>query len=261
VIQEIKQRVIRCSDRRLCARLKHFKVFSKCTQVDFPLSDVFTMCYINHVSTSTTIMQVTVLVSSTLCKECIQKSNRYELITFNGKLSSFRSMRFSSSWIVCVSTLMLLSLSSLASSSSNIEFSASSDDESSCAHAKDKETCFGTIDDSSKTRCVWCSCAAIPSECLTQEQSNRVPPGVFDCQSPSHVLNRWKWVEHKDGTSFCDEGSTSGYMSIDPSIYDKDGEDKHLFYWMFPKRNSDVQDSSIPFIIWLTGGPGCSSSL
>jgi hypothetical protein len=172
-------------------------------------------------------------------------------------------MRFSSSWSIRVSNFMLMSLCLLVSSSSHVISSESNDEESSCITAKDKQTCFATIDDASKTPCVWCSCAAIPSECLTKEQSKRVPPGVFDCQSPSHVLQRWKWVEHTadDDKVFCDEGSTSGYMSIDPSIYDQDGEDKHLFFWMFPKRNSDVQDSSIPFIIWLTGGPGCSSSL
>jgi cathepsin A (carboxypeptidase C) len=61
----------------------------------------------------------------------------------------------------------------------------------------------------------------------------------------------------------CDVHSKSGYLSVKGSQYDENGEDKHLFYWMFDKRNSENDDSQedIPFVVWLTGGPGCSSTL
>jgi len=65
--------------------------------------------------------------------------------------------------------------------------------------------------------------------------------------------------------TFCDVNSKSGYVAVNQSSYDQHGEDKHLFFWMFEKRTNNnpnhIKDHDIPFIIWLTGGPGCSSSL
>ncbi|OAQ57785.1 serine carboxypeptidase [Pochonia chlamydosporia 170] len=43
----------------------------------------------------------------------------------------------------------------------------------------------------------------------------------------------------------------SGYL-------DDKAQDKHLFYWFFESRNDPAKD---PVILWIEGGPGCSSML
>lgn len=42
----------------------------------------------------------------------------------------------------------------------------------------------------------------------------------------------------------------AGYVTV--------GKNHHLFYWLFESRNSPATD---PWIIWMSGGPGCSSQL
>jgi cathepsin A (carboxypeptidase C) len=145
---------------------------------------------------------------------------------------------------------------------------------------------MGGMDDETNTPCTWCKCAAIPSECLSQEQAKLAPPGVFDCSIPGSVHGDDE--EEEDSTrrytfggteyvyelseaavdgEFCDPSSKSlsGYMDIKGSKYDENGENKHLFYWMFEKRptrnEEELKDEETPFVVWLTGGPGCSSSL
>lgn len=56
-------------------------------------------------------------------------------------------------------------------------------------------------------------------------------------------------------TGLCDSSvkSMSGYYSVD-----KESLDKNYFFWFFESRSQPTTD---PLVIWLTGGPGCSSQL
>jgi len=137
--------------------------------------------------------------------------------------------------------------------------------ESSCNQATSKDACYDTTDAVTGKLCEWCVAGAIPSECMSQEQAAALPESVFDCSTPGFFEFNDKQkhrLKTKEGNSdICDPSSKSisGYMDIKGSDYDKEGENKHLFFWMFEKRGDFDKDT--PFIVWLTGGPGCSSTL
>jgi len=171
-----------------------------------------------------------------------------------------------------VNALTLLSLSLTATASSVVtEEEYSLLKESPCNSVKNEKECYAT-DDGDGQSCVWCSCQAVPPVCVSPEQAQDLPDGVFDCSSPG-VFNFNDYQTHSlketpaENSDLCDPSSKmiAGYMDISGSKYDENGEDKHLFFWMFEKRPSEagveVKDEDIPFVVWLNGGPGCSSSL
>lgn len=170
-------------------------------------------------------------------------------------------------------SLSLLSIAPVALGQSPSLHAATAilEDASPCNVIRDAQQCLSTQDENGSS-CVWCECQAVPPVCVTEEQSASLPPGVFQCSSSAPGL--FKFVEDRthqlteidhDNSDMCDatSKSISGYMDIKGSKYDENGENKHLFFWMFEKRNQDEDLSSedIPFVVWLTGGPGCSSTL
>lgn len=156
-------------------------------------------------------------------------------------------------------------------------------EESSCNTAHDLHTCSRTTDSVTGLACEWCVAGAIPSECMSQDQAKLLPAGVFECSIPGQqrttTFQFQRYSRHQrtyhlnakqiEQTDICDPSSRSisGYMDISGSKYDATGEDKHLFFWMFEKRRPDppisteTSSEDTPFIVWLTGGPGCSSTL
>jgi cathepsin A (carboxypeptidase C) len=155
---------------------------------------------------------------------------------------------------------------------------------STCSKIHDSTDCAQSSDENGIS-CVWCECSAVPSVCMNMDQAQKMPPGVFDCNnSPDEEKKKEEHAfvtadaptyhtsstlyslrsDEVDG-SVCDPSSKSlsGYVDISGSKYDDNGEDKHLFYWFFEKRGmSSTKDAEdIPLILWLTGGPGCSSTL
>jgi len=174
-------------------------------------------------------------------------------------------------------------------------------DDSTCLSIKDEDKC-NVASDSNGVECVWCKCAAVPSECVSVEQSKALPDGVFDCatrndtdvsstaSTATSVVSSMLKTDTAHGDKYdaskltftledgevdrnlCDPKSKSysGYVDIEGSKYDADGEDKHLYYWFFEKRSASIDTSTeelkmameeIPLVLWLTGGPGCSSTL
>jgi cathepsin A (carboxypeptidase C) len=68
------------------------------------------------------------------------------------------------------------------------------------------------------------------------------------------ALKETTYVAGEDG--LCDATVTqhSGYFNINAP----NKTNEHYFYWMFESRNDPKND---PFILWMTGGPGCSGML
>ncbi|KAJ2526883.1 hypothetical protein IWW43_006162, partial [Coemansia sp. RSA 1935] len=73
----------------------------------------------------------------------------------------------------------------------------------------------------------------------------------WDNVANHHLLPGYQ-LRSKNVDGVCDAGVTqmSGYLDT--------ADDKHFFYWFFEAQNQ-TKGKDTPLVIWLNGGPGCSS--
>lgn len=126
--------------------------------------------------------------------------------------------------------------------------------QSPCNQAPTRDVCIQTLDEHDQP-CEWCEAGAIPSECMSTEQAQSLPAGVFDCSTPGFTFNTQVFgtaryllkttTPEPEISDICDASSKSlsGYIDIKGSDYDENGENKHLFFWMFEKRG-DISNST-----------------
>jgi hypothetical protein len=74
---------------------------------------------------------------------------------------------------------------------------------------------------------------------------------IIDNGSTTSATEEQQQPPQPSKSELCDvsSNSLSGYMDISGSEYDQSGENKHLFYWFFEKRDaidSDVSSADIP---------------
>mmetsp|Transcript_20642 Transcript_20642/g.30339 ORF Transcript_20642/g.30339 Transcript_20642/m.30339 type:complete len:557 (+) Transcript_20642:44-1714(+) len=167
--------------------------------------------------------------------------------------------------------------------------SVSITDDDICNLKDEKDACI-------TSECEWCTSSAsdLAVKCYSHDTAKEFPTGtVFECSGNNNgslkeeddssiSTTTTKSVEYEfephvthtltDGEvdpNLCDPTSPhsySGYMSVSGSKYDTSKKhEKNYFFWMFESRHTETvkegERHTIPLVIWLTGGPGCSSTL
>lgn len=91
-----------------------------------------------------------------------------------------------------------------------------------------------------------------PKSKATVDQNKPIDDGIYDTVTSDRFENHSLRIKKNDPRSLGLDSvdQYTGYLDV--------GSGKHFFYWFFESRNDPKKD---PVLLWLNGGPGCSSSL
>jgi carboxypeptidase C (cathepsin A) len=110
------------------------------------------------------------------------------------------------------------------------------------------------------SNCVWCVSYAIPSKCYSTNDAASLPSPVFTCATKTETFPQLQVTF----TSFKEHNEEGDDRLCDPKVkqisgyFQLESTKAQYFFWFFESRS---KPSSDPLLLWLTGGPGCSSEI
>lgn len=97
----------------------------------------------------------------------------------------------------------------------------------------------------------------LASDAVSIANAAEIEGTPFEPQEFEGLATHESYANHKirykipEGLGIEETNQLTGYFDMDES-------DKHLFFWFFESRNDPATD---PIVLWLNGGPGCSSMM